>query len=101
MKKYDLIFLTDVTEEYTKRQAVYFFSNGYGISVINIIGTNGEHYSYTKNKDQYEIAVLEGVKNNSRITYDTPITDDVIGYLTLEEVYNLMKQIENLQNYVN
>ena len=30
MKKYDLIFLTDVAEEYTKRQAVYFFSNGYG-----------------------------------------------------------------------
>ena len=91
MKKYDLIFLTDVTEEYTKRQAVYFFSNGYGISVINIIGTNGEHYSYTKNKDQYEIAVLEGSKNNSRITYDTVITDDVIGYLGIEGVYKIME----------
>ncbi len=79
MKKYDLIFLTDVTEEYTKRQAVYFFSNGYGISVINIIGTNGEHYSYTDKKHPYEIAVLEGNKESSRITFDTVITDDVIG----------------------
>ena len=97
MKKYDLIFLTDVTEEYTKRQAVYFFSNGYGISVINIIGINGEHYSYTKNKDQYEIAVLEGSKNNSRITYDTVITDDVIGYLGIEGVYKIMEEIEKLK----
>ena len=97
MKKYDLIFLTDVTEYHTKRQAVYFFSNGYGISVINIIGTNGEHYSYTKNKHQYEIAVLEGSKNNSRITYDTVITNDVIGYLGIEEVYKIMEEIEKLK----
>ena len=97
MKKYDLIFLTDVTEEYTKRQAVYFFSNGYGVSVINIIETNGEHFSYTKNKDQYEIAVLEGNKESSRITYDTVITDDVIGYLGIEDVYKIMNKIENLQ----
>ena len=97
MKKYDLIFLTDVTEEYTKRQAVYFFSNWYGISVINIIGTNGEHFSYTKNKEQYEIAVLEGVKNKSRITYDTVITDDVIGYLEIEGVYKIMEEIEKLK----
>ena len=97
MKKYILEFLTDVTEYHTKRQAVYFFSNGYGISVINIIGTNGEHFSYTKNKEQYEIAVLEGSKNNSRITYDTVITDDVIGYLGIEEVYKIMEEIEKLK----
>ena len=97
MKKYDLIFITNVAEEYTKRQAIHFFSNGYGISVINIIGTNGEHWSYTKNKNQYEIAVLEGVKDNSRITYDTAITDDVIGYLGIEEVYKIMEEIEKLK----
>ena len=97
MKKYDLIFLTDVTEYHTKRQAVYFFSNGYGISVINIIGTDGVHFSYTKNKEQYEIAVLEGNKESSRITYDTVITDDVIGYLGIEEVYKIMEEIEKLK----
>ena len=97
MKKYDLIFLTDVTEEYTKRQAIYFFSNGYGISVINIIGTDGVYFSYTKNKEQYEIAVLEGNKESSRITYDTVITNDVIGYLGIEEVYKIMEEIEKLK----
>ena len=97
MKKYELQFMEFRTDEYKKRQAIYFFENGYGISVINIIGTNGEHYSYTKNKDQYEIAVLEGVKNNSRITYNTLITDDVIGYLKIEEVYKIMEEVEKLK----
>ena len=97
MKKYELQFMEFRNDEYKKRQAFYFFENGYGISVINIIGTNGEHYSYTKNKDQYEIAVLEGSKNNSRITYDTVITDDVIGYLKIEEVYKIMEEIEKLK----
>ena len=96
MKKYELQFMEFRTDEYTKRQAIYFFSNGYGISVINIIGTNGKHYSYTKNKNQYEIAVLEGSKNNSRITYDTVLTDDVIGYLKIEGVYKIMEEIEKL-----
>ena len=97
MKKYELQFMEFRTDEYKKRQAIYFFENGYGISVINIIGTNGENYSYTKNKDEYEIAVLEGSKNNSRITYDTVITDDVIGYLKIEEVYKIMEEIEKLK----
>ena len=97
MKKYELNFTETITDEYKKRQAIYFFENGYGISVINIIGTNGEHYSYTKNKDQYEIAVLEGSKNNSRITYDTVITDDVIGYLKIEGVYKIMEEVEKLK----
>ena len=97
MKKYELQFMEFRTDEYKKRQAIYFFENGYGISVINIIGTNGEHYSYTKNKNQYEIAVLEGVKNNSKITYDTVITDDVIGYLGIEGVYKIMEEIEKLK----
>ena len=101
MKKYILEFLTDVTEYHTKRQAVYFFSNGYGVSVINILSPNGLHYSYTDNKHPYEIAVLEGNKESSRITYDTVITDDVIGYLGIEGVYKIMEEIESLQNFVN
>ena len=42
MKTYVLIFITEVAEKNTKRQAFHFFSNVYGISVINIIGSNGE-----------------------------------------------------------
>ena len=98
---YNLEFLVDVNEHRTKKQAVYFFPNGYGVSIINIISPNEVHYSYSNKSHPYEVAILEGNIESFQITYDTPITDDVIGYLTLEEVYNLMKQIENLQNYVN
>ena len=97
MKKYDLIFSTYVTEEYTKRQAIYFFENGYGISIINIKNHTGTFLSYTKSEEEYEIAVLKGKKGSSSITYDTVITDDVIGYLKIEEVYEIMEEIEKLK----
>ena len=101
MKKYELNFKETITDEYKKRQAVYFFSNGYGISIINIKTHNGEFLSYTKTKSEYEIAVLEGSKNNSRITYDTVITDDVIGYLKIKGVYKIMEEIEKLKEVNN
>ncbi len=52
MKKYDLIFITNVTEEYTKRQAFYFFSNGYGISVINM--EDKELFLYIQQQEKKE-----------------------------------------------
>lgn len=63
------------------------FKNGYGVSVITGKGT------YTNNSDEYELAVLKG----EYICYDTPITDDVIGYLSKDEVTELMKQIQLLE----
>ena len=95
--KYELNFKETITDEYKRRQAIYFFENGYGISIINIKNHTGTFLSYTKSEEEYEIAVLEGVKNNSRITYDTVITDDVIGYLKIEEVYKIMEEIEKLK----
>ena len=97
MKKYELQFMEFRTDEYKKRQAIYFFENGYGISVINIENHNGEFLSYTKTKTEYEIAVLKGEKGSSDITYETPITDDVIGYLGIEGVYKIMEEIEKLK----
>ena len=98
MKKYELNFKETITDEYKKRQAVYFFSNGYGISIINIKNHNGEFLSYTKTKSEYEIAVLQKREDgSSSITYETPITDDVIGYLKIKGVYKIMEEIEKLK----
>ena len=72
-----------------------FFDNGYGISVIRNI-YEGRHLSYTKDDNQWEIAVLYGNKDSWSITYNTPITDDVIGYLSSEEVEEIIFKIQKL-----
>ena len=72
-------------------QAIEFFENGYGISCVK------HDFSYGGKKGLYEIAVIKGNPKNWIITYDTPITDDVLGYLTKEDVSNVMEQVANLK----
>ena len=95
--KYELNFTETITDEYKKRQAIYFFENGYGISIINIKNHTGTFLSYTKTETEYEIAVLKRENGSSSITYETPITDDVIGHLRIKDVYKIMKKIEKLK----
>lgn len=71
-------------------QAVNFFENGYGTSVIMT------PYSYGGSDGLYEIAILKGTEEEWEICYDTPITDDVVGYLTREDVESILNQVENL-----
>ncbi len=71
-------------------QAIMFFDNGYGISVIT-----GE-YAYGYGERPYECAVIKGNNENWEITYDTPITNDVIEYCDEKEVTEIMKQIQEL-----
>lgn len=63
------------------------FENGFGVSVIK------HKYSYGGPDGLYELAILD---SDGEITYDTPITDDVIGYLTEEGVTQLMTEIQLL-----
>ena len=73
--------------------AQMFFDNGYGISVVRNI------FSYTsKDKLDYEIAVLEGNEEDWDICYDTPITCNVLGYLSPEQVTEIMIQIQKYGN---
>lgn len=65
----------------------YKFSNNYGASVIR----NG--MSYGGDKGLWEVAVLD---KNGYICYDTPITSDVIGYLTWKGVEKILKKISKL-----
>lgn len=71
-------------------QAKHFFPNGYGVSVIQ------SPNSYGGDDGLYELAVLKGDETNSKITYDTHITRDVIGYLTEDEVTELLTQVSSL-----
>lgn len=72
------------------KQAVMFFSNNYGVSVI----TGAQWYS--TGNDSYEVAILEGSKEDYSLCYSTDITDDVIGYQTHSEVTDIMKQVQEL-----
>ena len=71
--------------------ARHFFPNGYGISVVRFPG------SYGADEGLYEIAVLQGLEEDWEICYDTPITDDVMGYLTIEDVETVLTQVKELK----
>jgi hypothetical protein len=70
-------------------QKVYKFENNYGASVVSHM------YSYGGNRGLWELAVLEFNGTDWSLTYDTEITDDVIGYLDWDKVEKLLERIEN------
>lgn len=71
-------------------QAIAFFQNGYGVSIIR----NG--YSYGGKDGLYELAVIRGSVSNWDIDYDTPITDDVRGWLSEDTVTDILTLVEAL-----
>lgn len=62
------------------------FPNGYSASIVS-----NEH-SYGGDSGLFEVAVL----HDNQIVYDTPITRDVLGYLTFQEVAESLVEISNL-----
>jgi hypothetical protein len=62
------------------------FPNGYGVSVIF-----GKMF-YSNGIDTYELAVTR----EGNLCYDTPITDDVMGYLSAKEVTDVMAKVQTL-----
>ena len=62
------------------------FDNGYGVSVVF-----GEKF-YSNGIDNYELAVILG----SELTYNTPITIDVLAYITTDEVTAAMEAVQKL-----
>ena len=62
------------------------FDNGYEASVVK------SEYTYGGKDGLYELAVFK----DGEICYDTPVTDDVIGYLIPEYVTDVMAKIQQL-----
>lgn len=69
------------------KQAKIDFDNGYGVSVIF-----GSCF-YSNGIDTYEVAVLF----NGNITYDTEITNDVLGHLSENKVSEVMEKVQLLK----
>lgn len=68
-------------------QAIAKFDNGFGVSVVQT------PYTYGGDKGLYELAVLD---NEGHLTYSTPVTNDVIGWLRPEDVTEVLIKIQQL-----
>jgi hypothetical protein len=91
MKKFEDLDFEEINEApfMVGKKARMMFDNGFGVSVVS------HTFSYGGKDGKYELAVLD---SNGELTYETPITNDVMGYLESEEVTNIMKDIQNLDN---
>jgi len=67
------------------KKARMMFENGYGVSVVS------HNFSYGGKDGLYELAVLD---SNGELTYTTPITSDVLGYLTPDDVTEEMLKLQ-------
>jgi len=63
------------------------FENGFGVSVVS------HTYSYGGKDGLFEVAVLD---KDGDLTYNTPVTNDVVGYLNPDEVTEIMEEVQNL-----
>lgn len=62
------------------------FPNGYGASIVS------HEWSYGGKDGLFEVAVLR----DGDIVYDTPITDDTVGWCDFDRVAELLQQIKAL-----
>lgn len=72
-------------------QLLFRFENGYGASVIYTVG------SYGFSAGLMELAVIYWDNFDWHLTYSTKITDDVIGFLNIEQVEELLGKIKKLK----
>ena len=87
-----LVKRTVLTDWRNGVQYIFKFPNNYGASVIK------HDRSYGHEDDLWELAVITfGSCGGWGITYETEITNDVIGYLTDERVQELLYRIKGLE----
>jgi len=79
-----------VTDMETRQHCRFFFGNGYGVSIVR------GPYTYGYEQGLWELAVLVGDERGHTLCYDTPITDDVVGYCSEERLLELMTAVANL-----
>ena len=84
----NLEFKTDELGEH----AFHIFDNHYGVSVVR------GPYTYGGRNGLYELAVVYMAPEDkeSQLVYDTPITNDVMGHLTPDNITDVIAQVEAL-----
>lgn len=69
-------------------QTIHRFENGYGASVID--------HGYGSDEGLKEVGVLKFTGDKWGLTYETPITDDVLGWQSEKDVIDVLSRIESL-----
>jgi hypothetical protein len=88
MKKFEDLEFIKLDDGFMKGvQCRMMFENGFGVSVVS------HTYSYGGKDGLFEVAVLG---KDGNLTYDTPVTNDVVGYLNPNEVTEIMEQVQSL-----
>ena len=85
--------LTFEKDDYDMQESAWhIYDNNYGVSVVR------GPYTFGGDKGLYELAIIYMAPEDkeSRICYDTPITNDVMGHLAPEDVTEIMKQVSEL-----
>ena len=77
-------------------QRLYRFDNGYGASVVRFMLPGLASGSYGSEAGLWELAVIKWTGSNFALTYETPITDDVIGHLSEDEVQGHLRRVRDL-----
>lgn len=86
MKNYSFSDLNFTPRSHEGVAARIKFDNGYTASVVR-----GDH-TYGGSEGLYELAVMY----NGEIVYDTPITNDVVGWLTEGDVTEKLNEVASL-----
>lgn len=80
------LFTDDDGSQYADHWTI-IFPNHFGASVIRT------KYSYGGEQGLFELAVIN---EDGTLNYDTPVTSDVIGYLTRAQVASILDDIQRL-----
>mgnify|MGYP003446098405 FL=1 len=84
MKKYNINFKSFYSSNKITKVGKYFFKNGYGVKVVKETNDTSPFFEH----ESYDLYELKG--NHSNYVE----TGTILGYLGMEGIYNIMKQIE-------
>jgi len=88
MKKFEDLEFDKLTDPFMSGvRSRMMFENGFGVSVVS------HTYSYGGKDGLFEVAVLD---EDGDLTYNTPVTNDVIGFLNPDEVTEIMEEVQKL-----
>lgn len=85
-------YIVDRHPRYDGVQYIFRFPNDYGASVVKCVGPYGGY------RDLWELGVIIfDIDGCYHLTYNTEITDDVLGGLTDAEVVEVLRKIQALE----